>query len=340
MDFMSDAGLAQRLDLAEVWSVRFHRLEETARLATRRSPDIVPALLSERGGDWTSIWPPRRGGGAKATAKARASPRHPAVGEPEASAGGPAGADGIAEDASADVLDAPPFEALDDGDDDRRIGDIDRLLAEASDMFAARDSRAEGEDTDGTQLVSAAAAPPPVLSPDAAPAQASALAGAPSSASSSSAAPPPMPPPPAAVVQAGGARKKPRSNPEQGVGYPSGHVAWYASTRNFAAVCCNAQHGRCILTRRGGPDPAAVSTPRRRAGRPLGFLVAWLHAGPQCETKDDHMNFARLDLSLETRRAHREALRTHPGGPGILALERPRDADEPDEPEVLSEYLR
>lgn len=72
-----------------------------------------------------------------------------------------------------------------------------------------------------------------------------------------------------------------------------------------------------------------ISTRNRDQGRPVGFLVAWLNAATQFETKDEHL-YHTPDFEARSRaRAELKATGLHEG---LFALERARREGEEDEP--------
>ena len=74
---------------------------------------------------------------------------------------------------------------------------------------------------------------------------------------------------------------------------------------------------------------------KQRAGRPCGFLAAWL-AASDVPTKDAHWDRELLlSLSQEERLARRTGLLMEAGGEDLLAFERPLRSGEPDEPADL-----
>ena len=78
---------------------------------------------------------------------------------------------------------------------------------------------------------------------------------------------------------------------------------------------------------------------RRGQGRPIGFLIAWLLEGEDCDTKADHGRECKQELSgingWEARIFAREWAKTLPGMQAIFALERPKGDDEDSEPETV-----
>jgi hypothetical protein len=110
---------------------------------------------------------------------------------------------------------------------------------------------------------------------------------------------------------------------------PGGKVSYYPKKHVVECVCCNPLHGKCALTR----TLSASNAPTRAAqGRPLGFAMAWLEKGMAASTKDDHWDpFMR---PTRAERVHgRAALRATDAGRSLLALERPKRANEESEPD-------
>eukprot|EP00971_Amphidinium_carterae_P352131 6492445-Amphidinium_carterae.2 len=112
-----------------------------------------------------------------------------------------------------------------------------------------------------------------------------------------------------------------------------GRISFHQSKQAFEAHCSQEGHFNCVLTRsaqgrrgRGG---------QRAGGRPLGFLCMWLRDGHLHDTKSMHWEKEFWTWSYEERAAAREALAQSEEGRALLALERPKDADEADEPLTL-----
>lgn len=94
-----------------------------------------------------------------------------------------------------------------------------------------------------------------------------------------------LPPPPA-----------PKRGAKRGLGYRKfvvrdfdgsevGYLLWNANANSLDAHCCDQRHGVCRLNRTVRAHPLGT---RPHQGRPLGLLVAWLHAGRSCSTRDEH----------------------------------------------------
>ena len=110
-----------------------------------------------------------------------------------------------------------------------------------------------------------------------------------------------------------------------------GAIRYYDKDKRMEATCAVHASERCRLTRgtRVGVDPDY--------GRPIGFMMLWLQRShlPHVAMKAEHTNpffYALLCSAIEDRRAAREALKALPNGPELMAFERPRRDDEPDEP--------
>ena len=113
---------------------------------------------------------------------------------------------------------------------------------------------------------------------------------------------------------------------------PMPALAWKSGIRRtrigvrkeLYATCGIPGHGSCVRTK------TANAGPKKGQGRPLGFLSAWLLAGKDCGTKDDHM---RYKVTLKQRQEGRTLLALLPGSEDFFAFEadKKNDAD-PDEP--------
>jgi hypothetical protein len=114
---------------------------------------------------------------------------------------------------------------------------------------------------------------------------------------------------------------------------PGGKISYYASKQDIEAFCTDPRHGKCVLTRR---MTGAKQAGRLGQGRPLGLATAWLAKGSECATKEDH-KLAALTLSKEERAAGRLSLQAISGSDvsALFANERPCDADEGEEPDVI-----
>ena len=115
-----------------------------------------------------------------------------------------------------------------------------------------------------------------------------------------------------------------------------GTLSYYAAGDFFEAVCSH--HDKCKLRRsaRGQTTKAGLV-----AGRPLGFLMQWLSQGPLMASKEAHWDKAVwASWSQEARQDQRRSLSEQPLGPELIAFERPKAADEDEEPSSLKGYLR
>lgn len=146
-------------------------------------------------------------------------------------------------------------------------------------------------------------------------------------------APPPPPPPPAdsaapspnpGRVLVRGARHGALASTETA----GGLISFYRSGK-FQAVCTNAFHGQCILTR-GNTKRAAWK------GRPLASMVLWLDLGRACATKQQHWDsLLEVENSLDRRRAIRGLIMGDPLFADVLGYERQDlEAGEEEEPQV------
>ena len=181
------------------------------------------------------------------------------------------------------------------------------LLADLDDALVAAVDEAAEPTTDGHALVADAHAPPPI---DGAPPIALAMEGPllPDDGLGGGADPPiPLAPP------------RRRGRGESTAIVEGGRVTFYLSKLYYEAVCSNAAHGRCVLT-------------RSRAKRPLGLLTAWLARGT-CETRAEHWSWDNLHPPLHERSLRRTFLSATDGGEGLLAweLRDPGDDSEPEE---------
>lgn len=114
-----------------------------------------------------------------------------------------------------------------------------------------------------------------------------------------------------------------------------GTIAFYPSKRAFQAICDHPDHGRCVVTRGTGPQSMGADG-YPRAGRPVGFLAAWLAAGEGVATKAEHWQL--MDQPLERRQELRAALQASQGGAVLAGCERERADGEPEEPPLLAGY--
>lgn len=113
-----------------------------------------------------------------------------------------------------------------------------------------------------------------------------------------------------------------------------GKITYYPSKRVFEAICRHPAHGKCVLTRTSHGRGGAASG----AGRPMGFLAAWLERADQ-PSKAAHWAPEVLHASAAARRAAREAVKAMPNGPALLSHERPKENAEDSEPEGLAGFV-
>lgn len=224
------------------------------------------------------------------------------------------------EDVGADEGLSDPEDVLaDDEEDAPPDADLARMLEELEGFsFAAEPDDAEGEVGEvapGAEAI-AEVAPQPVVEEVIAPAPAH--------------EPPPPPPPPPAV-----AAPAHRRHATVLLQAPGGRIGYFESKRSFEAVCENRLHGRCVLTRtRQSRGLTAEGFPK--AGRPVGFLAAWLASGEGLATKEEHWRASCLAPSHAERLALRQAIRdSGDAGKLILSCERPLADGEPEEPLTL-----
>jgi len=109
-----------------------------------------------------------------------------------------------------------------------------------------------------------------------------------------------------------------------------GVIAYYESTSNFVAMCrCHTDeqvHFRCTRTR---TSKASKFSRRHFQGRPLGELYAWLSASSQFGQIEHQTDYSP---SYEERTAARAQFSQLAGAAVLLARERDRREDEPEEP--------
>ena len=106
---------------------------------------------------------------------------------------------------------------------------------------------------------------------------------------------------------------------------PHGVIRYYATTLRFAAQCAAATHGNCRRERKVTAAPGK--------GRPLGFLAAWLEAGPAHANQEEHLHIATF-IPLEQRREARARLLADPSARELLEYELPPALGEDLEPTV------
>jgi len=132
----------------------------------------------------------------------------------------------------------------------------------------------------------------------------------------SSTDPPHVPPVPPPAAEPG---RRARGNPDNiTLNLPDGNsIVYYAGPQQFYAICRHnhAMGSMCRMTRtrRGQASKPA-------AGRPLGFLMAWLQAQDEYGTCSDHHDLCEPDLA--DRRGARALLHTIPAAELLFAKER------------------
>lgn len=115
-----------------------------------------------------------------------------------------------------------------------------------------------------------------------------------------------------------------------------GHIVWNAATESLAAVC-KCGHDLCRTSRTLKPNDHRPSQ-----ARPLGFLMAWLRAGPECPNDGSHQVLARREsahdprVSYQERVDAREWLEAQPNFRWLRELERPVRPDEGAEPLLVT----
>lgn len=289
-------------------TVEWYFLEETERAVAKFNVGEVELTPAPDAPKASVIWPPRR----------RAAPMHPprpmSLAEPLAADPVEAGSSPPAvEDIGMEDNEASPDEEDDDLEDDgEEDGDLAEMLAEVLD--GAERSAAE----------ESIAAPAP--QGGAANAEGNEAAGSAEGAAEAVAPP---------IGMAAGPQRKGAIVTMHVIG---GSISYYPSKNSFEAVCDNRDHGRCVLTRtrRGKPNPAGGAP---LGGRPVGFLAAWLGAGPGAPSKAEHWAQSALDRPLAERQRLRSDMATMGSGRTLLDNERPAEEGEPAEPEDLRPYI-
>ena len=133
-------------------------------------------------------------------------------------------------------------------------------------------------------------------------------------------------PPPPPLPGGGGGPAARRGRASAALRVPGGAIYYYEHDGRFTAVCDNALHGSCVLTR-------SNTRAAGMRGRPLGLMMGFLAVGALHDTKESHWaELGDLVGNHAVRSELRLALSGIPGSGDLLAKERPRDAGEPDEP--------
>ena len=155
-------------------------------------------------------------------------------------------------------------------------------------------------------------------------------AAAPEELPDPAAAPPPPGPPPGPPEPAVGVarERRPKTTKEIVFAVPGlGDLRWNANARTMTAHCCNRNHQNCRKERtcQEGKTPLQ--------GRPIGFLVRWLQEQDGHPSTHDHVHQHRAHTSQSARQTAWEYFYSLEGGVDFATkYERPRAADEPEEP--------
>lgn len=306
-NFVVEYEAFAEVDLSQdVW-LRWYILESDARPVASVAPQAVQVAPLPAQAAASKVWPRKR----------RAAGRHP----PRPKQGPLGAADAALEDAQDGALTSEDEGAMGEAEE----ADF-QLEAELHGLLEEAEALAQS----GLNLADAEVEARP--SADAAEPSGSANAPAPIAADAPSAEE--APPPPAMVVPRGVGRGE-RSSAIVTFVCPGGTISYYTSKNAFEAVCDNKSHRRCVATRssngRGTGDGGFP-----RAGRPVGFLAAWLGAGEAVATKEDHWRLFEQPLAERVRL--RGCIADTPSGRQLLSCERPRVAREPEEPTSLSGY--
>ena len=101
---------------------------------------------------------------------------------------------------------------------------------------------------------------------------------------------------------------------------PGGIIKFYASDGRFEATCLNPSHGNCILSRFNRKRS-------KMAGRPVGFMAAWLSVSVMCEDKEEHWEMVdEVEGHIAVRQEHRNSVADLEGGVALLQCERDSEA--------------
>ena len=117
-----------------------------------------------------------------------------------------------------------------------------------------------------------------------------------------------------------------------------GEIVWNKNARSLDANCQCPTH-RTVAERRRRIVNRTVNTPKRpgvAGGRPLGFLLAWLHSASRRSAREEHF-VARHgpDVSFERRSHFRAMVLPDPRWVDALAKEREPHPGEGAEPRAL-----
>ena len=140
------------------------------------------------------------------------------------------------------------------------------------------------------------------------------------------------PPPPTAEAKAPPRKPASRAKTVHEETYPVyqgkkyiGCLNFNARTNTLTAHCGNEEHGDCRKQRtlKPGNKPGQ--------GRPIGYLVSWLLQGSDFHAAWDHVH-GSVVASRRQRIDARALFMEQPGSEACAKHERPKTADEPDEP--------
>eukprot|EP00971_Amphidinium_carterae_P296703 5894053-Amphidinium_carterae.2 len=133
----------------------------------------------------------------------------------------------------------------------------------------------------------------------------------------------------------------PKSSAETIVWFPDnmGKISYHHGRQSFEAVCLNPAHQPCVLTRTSKGRKAKKGT--TVAGRPLGFLSAWLLHADLCSNKEEHWSkqWWTDTLTVKARTDARAELKTFTNGEKLVTYEREAEDGEDSEPETLAGLL-
>lgn len=113
-----------------------------------------------------------------------------------------------------------------------------------------------------------------------------------------------------------------------------GCITFYAKHGRFQATCSQPGHGKCIITRYLGKD--SVERPKPGRGRPCGLMAAWLHDTRFTCASAHKSPWVQTGYTHAQRQAAREDLKSQPHGDILVAMERPNEYGEPEEPFVVA----
>lgn len=329
-------------DLRRAWSVTLHQIVAAPRHLDRPfRPGVVQVQRLEV--ERACLW---RG----ATAERPARRRQPQEQRPprprRRAAGGDGGGEGAeqgrlvdggpssGEDSGSDsTSNESPADGSDSCDDDAAGGELAEMLqgvlAEelAEDAVAAAEAEGPRDASGGSGSEYAEEDYQSVASSDLASVSSSlgSVGSRPPSSDSEDAIPPP---PPAHAVPRERVQRHGLALFGNGHLLQEGAIRYNSGNHELYAMCTVEAHGRCILTR------TCRSGRRVWQGRPLGFLAAWIAAGPRFPNKSTHL---RHVPAFSERRSARRGLADDRQDSATLAAylryERDRHEGEESEPE-------